>query len=83
MIELAEEEKVPVNEAITVLKQKTIYKKGKWWCAVVKGEQFGKTKTYLYLWIQDNGKWKRKQKFTVPSLKDWETIEQVVREFIG
>ena len=77
-----ETEKVPVSEVITVLVQRTISKSGNWWSAVVKGEQFGKVKTFLYLWHKEEGKWKRKQKFTIPSLDNWNKIDKIVRELL-
>lgn len=85
MIKLTEQENepFPIDSTIKVLDSKTIYKVPKWWCAVIKGEGFGKVKTYLYLWLKDGDRWKRKQKFTVPSIKDWNTIDEVVRKFIS
>ena len=77
-----QEEKLPISEVIKVLKYETISKSGNWWSAVVKGEMFGKVKTFLYLWHMEKGAWKRKQKFTVPSPDSWNKIDEVVRRLI-
>ena len=79
-----EEEKYPLSEVINVLEGETIYKTGKWWSAVVLGEQFGRRKVFLYLWCKDTAtqKWKRKQKSTISSAKDFDKIVEAVRRFL-
>jgi len=68
---------------INVIEYKNIYHTGKWWFAVVLGEQFGRRKVFLYLWCKDSAtqKWKRKQKTTVPE-KNWNEIDATVRAFL-
>lgn len=75
---------LPISEVITVRAHTTIYKTAKWWCAVVLGEQYGRMKVFQYLWHYDEkvGKWKRKQKFTVGSKKNWDDIKPVVEEYL-
>lgn len=75
------EEKLPLSEVITVKDHQTVYKTNDWWCAVVAGEQFGRTKVFLYLWHKKDGKWKRKQKFTIGSKRNWNDIKPIVERF--
>jgi len=75
-------EKLPISEVINVLDYVEIYRTGKWWSAVVLGEQFGRRKVFLYLWCKQGDKWKRKQKTTVSSAKDWDKINEAVRKFL-
>ena len=78
-----EEEKYPLSEVINVLEGETIYKTGKWWSAVVLGEQYGRRKVFIYLWCKDaTGKWKRKQKSTISSAKDFDKIVEAVRRYL-
>lgn len=80
----SETDVLPISEVITVRGHTTIYKTQKWWCAVVLGEQYGRMKVFLYLWHYDEKatKWKRKQKFTVGSKKNWDDIKPAVEEYL-
>jgi len=77
-------ETLPVSEVITVRKFVELYKSEKWWAAVVWGESFGRRSIFLYLWIKKKGetKWKRKQKFTIGSRKNWEDLKKAVEELM-
>jgi len=74
------EERPPVSEVIEVLKTKTIYKTAKWWCSVLTGRMFGKTKIFVYLHRYEKEKWKRKGKMTIGSRQNWTDIKQAVEE---
>lgn len=76
------EEKLPVNETIHVIKYRNIYKTQKWWCAVVLGMMFGHKKVMFFIWQNRDGKWKRKNKFSVNFEKDWLSIKEATDEFI-
>jgi len=75
-------EPFPVDETIHVVDGRTIYKTQKWWCAVLLANTFGHDKIMIYQWLSKDGKWTRKQKFTVNSVKDWNSIRTAIDEFI-
>ena len=80
------EERVPVHESITVLEQRTLYKTNKWWNAIVLGVQFGRKKLFWYLWNSPNNDgagWKRKQKITIGSKKNWEEAKPIIDEMVA
>lgn len=77
------EERLPISEEISVLKSETIYKTDKWWCAVALVEAFGKRQVALYLWLNKDDRWKRKQKFVLHSKKEWQDIRERVERIIG
>lgn len=78
------EEKLPLSEKLSVLRFENVYKTTKWWCAVALVSSFGKKQVMLYLWLNKDGQWKRKQKFVLHSKKEWgdvkERIERMVEE---
>jgi len=78
-------EKLPVHEAVKVLKYKNIYLTEKWWKSVVFAESFGKKQILIYQWIHDNktNKWRRKQKMSVKNRDEWNQIKEVVEEYLG
>lgn len=76
------EEKLPVHDAITVLEYTTLYKTQKWWCAIVQAESFDHKKVLIYLWINKDGKWKRKGKFSINSKKDWDNMKPIIEDYV-
>jgi len=76
------EEPLPVSSALKVIKYKTIFKSSKWWSAVVLVDSFGRKQILVYLWLNQNGTWKRKQKLTVTNRNTWEEIKQTVDEYM-
>lgn len=79
---MSENERPPVSDVIEVHNFRNIYKNDKWWCSVVDGTLFKKRKIFVYLHIFDKGKWKRKGKFPVGSVKNWNDIKAAVEEFL-
>jgi len=73
-------EPFPVHETVKVLEGVTINKSGKWWSAALLVESYGKKQVALYLWIKDDGKWKRKEKFIIPSKDIWEKTKKALDE---
>ncbi|MHA1232541.1 MAG: hypothetical protein ACTSPQ_18065 [Candidatus Helarchaeota archaeon] len=77
------EEKLPIHEAIEIVKSVTIRKSDKWWTALaaVKNKMLKNPKTILafYRWRKDkNGNWKRIKKWTINSKRDWEKFVSIV-----
>ena len=67
---------LPVNENVKVIEYITIYKTEKWWQVVALVNQFGHDRLAIYLWLSKDGKWRRKYKFSVSSMDNWEQIKQ-------
>jgi hypothetical protein len=76
------EEKLPVSEKLLVLKSETIYKTHKWWCAVALVEAFGKKQVMLYLWLNKENQWKRKEKFVLHYKKEWQDVKERIEKLI-
>jgi hypothetical protein len=76
------EEKLPLSEFYRVLDHVTISKKSKWWSAVVLTEAYGRKSIALYLWINKEGKWKRKHKFEINRKAEWEKIKGAVEAML-
>jgi hypothetical protein len=73
-------EKLPISEFYKVVDYVTIFKSGKWWEAIVVYEASGKRSIGLYLWENRNGTWKRKNKFSVRNLDEWNKVKDAVEQ---
>ena len=76
-------EPFPVSDTLKVIDGKTIYKTDKWWSAVIFLESFGRKQIATYLWNNANGVWKRRQKFMIQSVSDWNKIKEAIEEYIS
>jgi hypothetical protein len=68
-------EKLPISEFYKVIDYVTIFKSAKWWEAIVVFESPGKRSIGFYLWEKRNDVWKRKNKFSVRSLDEWNKLK--------
>lgn len=73
-------EKLPISEFYKVIEYVTIFKSSKWWEAVVVYETAGKRSIGLYLWENRNNNWKRKNKFSVRNLEEWNKVKNAVEQ---
>lgn len=71
-------EKLPISEFYKVIDYVTIFRSEKWWEAVVIIESFGRRSIAMYLWQFRDGKWKRKHKFHVRSIDEWNKVKNAV-----
>jgi hypothetical protein len=71
-------EQLPLSSFYKVLDQVTISKSEKWWEAIVIIESLGRRSIAMYLWQNTNGKWKRKHKFQIRNLQEWEKVKGAV-----
>lgn len=78
-----QEEPLPVDSYITVLKSTTIYKTAKWWQAVILGEANGRKHIGIYLWQKQGEKWKRKHKFKINRQSDYPAINKAIVSYLG
>ena len=72
------EEKLPISEFYTVVDSVTIFKSQKWWEAIVVFESYGKQSIGLYLWQKKGDAWKRKHKFNVRNLDEWNKLKNAI-----
>jgi hypothetical protein len=73
-------EKLPISAFYKVVDYVTISKSEKWWKAVVVFESFGKKSIGLYLWQKKEGVWKRKHKFDIRDLDEWNKLKSVIEK---
>jgi len=73
-------EEIPVSEFYKVVDYVTIFKSDKWWEAVAVIESFGRKSIAMYLWQFRDGKWKRKHKFQLRNLEEWEKVKNAVEK---
>ena len=74
------EEKLPISEFYTVVDSVTIFKSQKWWEAIVVFESYGKQSIGLYLWQKRGDAWKRKHKFNVRNLDEWNKLKNAIEQ---
>jgi hypothetical protein len=71
-------EKLPISSVYKVVDYVTIFKTDLWWEAIVVFETYGKRQIGMYLWQKRNSVWKRKNKFGVRTLDEWEKLKEAV-----
>jgi len=73
-------EKLPISEFYKVIEYVTIFKSGKWWEAIVLSEANGRRSMGFYLWEKRNDAWKRKNKFSVRNMDEWNKLKNPVEQ---
>jgi hypothetical protein len=71
-------EPLPLSSFYKVLDSVTIFRSEKWWEAIVIIESFGRRSIAMYLWQNRDGKWKRKHKFQIRNLQEWEKVKSAI-----
>jgi len=74
------EEKLPISDFYKVVDQVTLFKSQKWWEAAVIFESYGKRSIGLYLWQKKGDMWKRKHKFNVRNLDEWNKLKTAIEQ---
>jgi hypothetical protein len=74
------DEKLPISEFYKVVDYVTIFKSQKWWEAVVIFESYGKRSIGLYLWQKREDNWKRKHKFNVRNMDEWNKLKGAIEQ---
>lgn len=72
----------PVHDKIDVIDGETVYKNDSWWKAVILSEGFRGREVNIYVWLNEDNGWTRKQKYSVKSRDDWESDRDLVDEFV-
>jgi hypothetical protein len=75
-----QEEKLPISEFYNVIDYATIFKSQKWWEAIVVFEAYGKRAIGMYLWQKRGETWKRKHKFNVRNLDEWNKLKAAIEQ---
>ncbi len=71
-------EKLPISEVYKVVDYVTIFKSSKWWEAIVVYESYGRRTIGVYLWVKKNDTWKRKNKFSIRNIEEWNKIKDAM-----
>ena len=74
------EEKLPISDFYKVVDSVTIFKSQKWWEAIVVFESNGKRSIGMYLWQKRQEIWKRKHKFNVRNVEEWNKLKNAVEQ---
>jgi len=79
---MAEEttEKLPISDFYKVIDYVTMFKSEKWWEAIVVFESLGKRSIGLYLWHNRDDVWKRKHKFNIRNLDEWNKLKNAIEQ---
>ncbi len=75
-------EKLPISEVYKIVDYVTIFKSAKWWEAIVVSEAYGKRSIGIYLWVKRNDVWKRKNKFSVRNIDEWNKLKNAVEQLV-
>jgi hypothetical protein len=73
-------EKLPISDFYRVVDYVTIFKSEKWWEAIVVFESFGRRSIGLYLWQRRNNSWKRKHKFNIRNIEEWNKLKAAIEK---
>lgn len=73
-------EKLPISDFYKVIDYVTIFKGERWWEAIVVFESTGKRAIGLYLWQKRGDVWKRKHKFNVRNLDEWNKLKSAIEQ---
>jgi len=73
-------EKLPISDFYKVIDYVTMFKSEKWWEAIVVFESLGKRSIGLYLWHNRDSVWKRKHKFNIRNLDEWNKLKNAIEQ---
>jgi hypothetical protein len=75
-------DKLPISEFYKVIDYVTIFRSNKWWEAIVAIESYGKRSIAMYMWEFRDGKWKRKHKFSIRNVDEWNKVKTSVERLL-
>jgi hypothetical protein len=73
-------EKLPISDFYKVVDYVTIFKSEKWWEAIVVFESCGKRNIGMYLWWKRGDVWKRKHKFNLRNMDEWNKLKNAIEQ---
>lgn len=71
----------PVSDYYTVATGKTVFNDNGWWKAIVCVSEKGTYETdevMVYVWQKENETWRRRQKYAIKSVSDWEEEKAII-----
>ena len=71
-------EQLPLSSFYKVVDYVTIFRSQKWWEAIVVIKSFGRRSIAMYLWQKRNDQWKRKHKFQLRNMQEWEKVKSAI-----
>lgn len=74
------EEKLPISDFYKTIDYVTLFKSSKWWEAIVIFESAGRRQIGLYLWQKKDDTWKRKHKFNIRNLDEWNKLKNAIEQ---
>lgn len=75
----------PVSDYYTVADGETIFTDDGWWKAIVNVVQKGTYETdevMVYVWQEQDGEWRRRQKYAIKSASDWEEEREIIEQHL-
>ena len=75
-------EKLSISDFYKVVDHVTIFRSEEWWEAIVLIESFGKRSIAMYMWQFREGKWKRKHKFQLRNVDEWNKVKNAIDKFV-
>jgi len=73
-------EQLPLSSIYKVVDYVNIFRSEKWWEAIVVIESFGRRSIAMYLWQKKGNQWKRKHKFQIRNLQEWEKLKAAIEK---
>lgn len=76
----------PVSDYYTVGAGETVFRSDGWWKAIVNVVEKGDYETnevMVYLWQERDGEWRRRQKYTIKRVSDWEEEREAVEDHLS
>jgi hypothetical protein len=76
----------PVSDYYTVADGETIFTDDGWWKAivnVVKKGTYETSEVMVYVWQEQDGEWRRRQKYTIKSASDWEEEREIIERHLN
>lgn len=75
-------DKLPISEFYKVIDYVTIFKSAKWWEAIAVIESYGKRSIAMYMWEFRDEKWKRKHKFSIRGMDEWNKVKNSMEQLL-
>lgn len=76
----------PASDYYTVADGETVSKGDGWWKAIVRVVEKGNYETnevMVYVWQNVDDQWRRRQKYTIKSVSDWEEEREIIEDHLS
>lgn len=72
----------PVHDKLDVIEGEDVFRNENWWKAVVVCDSWNGHEVNVYLWQNQNGSWRRKQKFKIDDKQEWLSTESIIDDMV-